>query len=93
MAAMSALIISRTSGGAEAAVSVLWAVCHRFRDRRAVEAAAACEGGLTKLLLLMQSGCSAAARQMASELLKIFRVNDKSCVAGYDSKTSHIMPF
>ncbi|CAD6250758.1 unnamed protein product [Miscanthus lutarioriparius] len=80
-------------GGAEAAVSVLWAVCHRFRDRRAVEAAAACEGGLTKLLLLMQSGCSAAARQMASELLKIFRVNDKSCVAGYDSKTSHIMPF
>ncbi|XP_066318601.1 U-box domain-containing protein 27-like [Miscanthus floridulus] len=80
-------------GGAEAAVSVLWAVCHRYRDRRAVEAAAACEGGLTKLLLLMQSGCSAAARQMASELLKIFRVNDKSCVAGYDSKTSHIMPF
>jgi hypothetical protein len=80
-------------GGAEAAVSVLWAVCHRYRDRRAVEAAAACEGGLTKLLLLMQSGCSAAARQMASELLKIFRVNGKSCVAGYDSKTSHIMPF
>ncbi|CAD6244520.1 unnamed protein product [Miscanthus lutarioriparius] len=80
-------------GGAEAAVSVLWAVCHRYRDRRAVEAAAACEGGLTKLLLLMQSGCSAARRQMASELLKIFRVNGKSCVAGYDSKTSHIMPF
>ena len=80
-------------GGAEAAVSVLWAVCHRYRDRRAVEAAAGCEGGLTKLLLLMQSGCSASARQMASELLKIFRVNGKSCVAGYDSKTSHIMPF
>jgi hypothetical protein len=79
--------------GAEAAVSVLWAVCHRYRDRRAVVAAAACESGLTKLLLLMQSGCSPAVRQMASELLKIFRVNGKSCVAGYDSKTSHIMPF
>ncbi|XP_062223149.1 U-box domain-containing protein 27-like [Phragmites australis] len=80
-------------GGAEAAVSVLWAVCHRYRDRRAVDAAAACEGGLTKLLLLMQSGCSPPARQMASELLKIFKVNAKSCLAGYDSKTTHIMPF
>jgi len=80
-------------GGAEAAVSVLWAVCHRYRDRRAVAAAAACEGGLARLLLLMQSGCSAAARQMASELLKIFKVNGKSCLGGYDSKTSHIMPF
>ncbi|KAJ1279430.1 hypothetical protein BS78_04G156000 [Paspalum vaginatum] len=81
------------TGGAEAAVSVLWAVCHRYRDRRAVEAAAACEGGLARLLLLMQSGCSAATRQMASELLKVFKVNGKSCLAGYDSKTGHIMPF
>uniref|UniRef100_A0A0E0K0T3 U-box domain-containing protein n=1 Tax=Oryza punctata TaxID=4537 RepID=A0A0E0K0T3_ORYPU len=80
-------------GGAEAAVSVLWAVCHRYKDRRAVEAAAASKGGLTKLLLLMQSGCSPAARQMASELLKMFKVNAKSCLAGYDSKTTHIMPF
>ncbi|CAD6260930.1 unnamed protein product [Miscanthus lutarioriparius] len=76
--------------GAEAAVAVLWAVCHRYRDRRA---AAAAEGGLTRLLLLMQSGCSPAARQMALELLKIYRVNAKSCLAGYDSKTTHIMPF
>ncbi|KAF0934069.1 hypothetical protein E2562_022745 [Oryza meyeriana var. granulata] len=80
-------------GGAEAAVAVLWAVCHRYKDRRAVDAAAASKGGLTKLLLLMQSGCSPAARQMASELLKMFKVNAKSCLAGYDSKTTHIMPF
>ncbi|KAF8693364.1 hypothetical protein HU200_038753 [Digitaria exilis] len=88
-------VVSRMmkGGGAEAAVSVLWAVCHRYRDRRAVAAAAACEGGLARLLLLMQSGCSPAARQMATELLKIFRVNGKSCLAGYESKTSHIMPF
>ncbi|OQU81548.1 U-box domain-containing protein 27 [Sorghum bicolor] len=79
--------------GAEAAVAVLWAVCHRYRDRRAADAAAAAEGGLTRLLLLMQSGCSPAARQMALELLKIYRVNAKSCLAGYDSKTTHIMPF
>lgn len=53
----------------------------------------AAEGGLTRLLLLMQSGCSPAARQMALELLKIYRVNTKSCLTGYDSKTTHIMPF
>jgi hypothetical protein len=80
-------------GGAEAAVWVLWAVCHRYRDRRAVDAAAGCEGGLTRLLLLMQSGCAPATRQRASELLKIFKVNAKSCLAGYESKTTHIMPF
>jgi hypothetical protein len=78
---------------AEAAVSVLWAVCHRYRDRRAVDAAAGCEGGLTRLLLLMQSGCAPATRQRASELLKVFKVNAKSCLAGYESKTTHIMPF
>jgi hypothetical protein len=80
-------------GGAEAGVSVLWAVCHKYRDRRAVDAAASSMGGLTRLLLLMQSGCSPAARQMASELLKMFKVNAKSCLAGYDSKNTHIMPF
>ncbi|XP_010931044.1 U-box domain-containing protein 27 [Elaeis guineensis] len=79
--------------GAEAAVAVLWMVCHYFGDRRAVDAVAAAEGGLTKILLLMQSGCSMATRQMAADLLKIFRVNSKSCLAGYDTKTTHIMPF
>ncbi|GJN27660.1 hypothetical protein PR202_gb15702 [Eleusine coracana subsp. coracana] len=79
--------------GNEAAVAVLWAVCHRYRDRRACDAAAAAEGGLTRLLLLMQSGCSPAARQMAMDLLKIYKVNAKSCLKGYDTKTTHIMPF
>lgn len=79
--------------GAEAAVAVLWAVCHKYRDRRAADAAASAEGGLTRLLLLLQSGLSPAARQMALELLKIYKVNAKSCLAGYDSKTTHIMPF
>ncbi|GJN02984.1 hypothetical protein PR202_ga20380 [Eleusine coracana subsp. coracana] len=79
--------------GNEAAVAVLWAVCHRYRDRRACDAAAAAEGGLTRLLLLMQSGCSPAARQMTMDLLKIYKVNAKSCLKGYDTKTTHIMPF
>ncbi|CAL9120163.1 U-box domain-containing protein 27-like [Musa acuminata AAA Group] len=79
--------------GAESAVAVLWSVCQAFRDRRAVEAVAAAEGGATKMLLLMQSGCSPAARQMAADLLKIYRVNSKSRLAGYDTKTTHITPF
>ncbi|RRT79938.1 hypothetical protein B296_00002673 [Ensete ventricosum] len=79
--------------GAEAAVAVLWSVCHAFRDRRAVQAVAATEGGATKLLLLMQSGCSPAAREMAADLLKIFRVSSNSFLAGYDTNTIHIAPF
>ncbi|RRT32324.1 hypothetical protein B296_00058035 [Ensete ventricosum] len=86
-------MVKAGKAGAEAAVAVLWRVCHRFRDRRAVEAVAATEGVVTKLLLLMQSGCSPAARQMAADLLKIFRVSSKSCITGYDTKTTHIMPF
>ncbi|KAG0451921.1 hypothetical protein HPP92_026216 [Vanilla planifolia] len=79
--------------GMESAVMVMWSVCHRFRDRRAVEAVAAANGGVTKILLLMQSNCSPSARQMAGDLLRFFRVNSKSCLSGYDTKTTHIMPF
>ncbi|PKA47014.1 U-box domain-containing protein 27 [Apostasia shenzhenica] len=79
--------------GTESAVVVLWSVCHLFRDRRAVEAVAEANGGVTKILLLMQSNCSPAVRQMSGDLLKIFRVNSKSCLAGYDTNTTHIMPF
>lgn len=78
--------------GTERAVVVLWSVCHLFRDRRAQEAVAECNG-LTKILLVMQSGCSAGVRQMCGDLVKIFRVNSKSCLSGYDTKTTHIMPF
>ncbi|XP_020573698.1 protein transport protein SEC31-like [Phalaenopsis equestris] len=54
--------------GMEAAVAVLWSVCHRFRDRRAVEAVAAENGGAMKILVLMQSNCSPAVRQMSGDL-------------------------
>lgn len=79
--------------GMEAAVTVLWSVCHLFRDQRAVEAVMEANGGVTKILLLMQSDCSPAVRHMSGDLLKVFRVNSKSCLAGYDTKTTHIMPF
>ncbi|KAG0486935.1 hypothetical protein HPP92_009030 [Vanilla planifolia] len=79
--------------GTESAVLVLWSVCHHFRNKRAVKAVASANGSMTKFLLLMQSNCSPSVRHMAGDLLKIFGVNSKSRLAGYDTKTTHIMPF
>lgn len=74
------------------AVTILWSVCYLFRDQRAQEAVAS-SNGMTKILLLMQSNCSPSVRQMSADLLKVFRVNSKSCLSSYDTKTTHIMPF
>ncbi|KAL5754038.1 hypothetical protein ACOSP7_022258 [Xanthoceras sorbifolium] len=83
----------KVSGAAtEHAVTILWSLCYLFRDQRAQEAVTS-GNGLTKILLLMQSNCSPAVRQMSADLLKIFRVNYKSCLSSYDTKTTHIMPF
>lgn len=84
--------------GREAAVVVLWAVCcggggGGGGDRRAREALAGASGGLAKILVLKQGDCSPAAGRMAGELLRIFRADSRSCLAGYDSKTIDIMPF
>ncbi|XP_028798298.1 U-box domain-containing protein 27-like [Neltuma alba] len=76
----------------EHAVMILWTVCYLFRDQKAQEVVAMANG-FTKFLLLMQSNCSPAVRQMSADLLKIFRVNSKSCLSCYDTKTTHIMPF
>ncbi|KAK9950057.1 hypothetical protein M0R45_005563 [Rubus argutus] len=46
-----------------------------------------------RYLLLMQSNCSPCVRQMSADLLKMFRVNSKSAISCYDTKTTHIMPF
>uniref|UniRef100_A0A7N0ZSQ7 U-box domain-containing protein n=1 Tax=Kalanchoe fedtschenkoi TaxID=63787 RepID=A0A7N0ZSQ7_KALFE len=89
-------ILSKTmkvsQAATEHAVTILWSVCYLFRDKNAQEAVAM-NNGLTKILLVMQSNCRAGVRQMAGDLLKIFRVNSKSCLWSYDTKTSHIMPF
>jgi hypothetical protein len=50
-------------------VAMLWAVCHWYQDRQAADVAVTAEGRLTRLLLLMQSECMPAARQMALKLL------------------------
>ncbi|PKA51693.1 U-box domain-containing protein 29 [Apostasia shenzhenica] len=82
--------------GREAALAVLWSVCCAGGgDRRARAAAAAARGCLAKILLVMQGECSPASRRMAGDLLRIFRTDGNSSVAaaGYDSKTTHIMPY
>ncbi|CAI0428355.1 unnamed protein product [Linum tenue] len=76
----------------EVAVTILWTVCYLFRDQKAADAVIR-SNGLTRILLLMQSNCSPAVRQMSTDLLRIFRVNSKSCLSSYDTKTTHIMPF
>ncbi|KAK9134547.1 hypothetical protein Syun_013877 [Stephania yunnanensis] len=76
----------------EHATVILWSVCYLFRDQKAQEVVCK-RNGLTKLLLLMQSDCSPSVRQMCTDLIKIFRVNSKSCLSSYDTKTTHIMPF
>ncbi|CAN0865406.1 U-box domain-containing protein 27 [Linum grandiflorum] len=76
----------------EVAVTILWSLCYLFRDQRAAEAVVR-SNGLTRILLLMQSNCSPAVRQMSTDMLRIFRVNSKSCLSSYDTKTTHIMPF
>eukprot|EP00268_Persea_americana_P001337 TRINITY_DN103_c3_g1_i1.p1 TRINITY_DN103_c3_g1~~TRINITY_DN103_c3_g1_i1.p1 ORF type:complete len:421 (-),score=42.34 TRINITY_DN103_c3_g1_i1:97-1293(-) len=76
----------------ERAVVVVWSLCCVFRDRRAEEAVAR-NGGLAKIVVLLQSDCSPAVKQMAADLVKIFRVNYKSCLLSYETETTHIMPF
>ncbi|OIW18174.1 hypothetical protein TanjilG_31294 [Lupinus angustifolius] len=85
-------VMKVSSIATENAVTTLWSVCYLFRDQKAQEAVTKANG-LTKILLLMQSNCSPSVRQMSSDLLKIFRVNSKSCLSCYDTKTTHIMPF
>lgn len=81
-----------SAAATESAVAVLWSLCYLFREEAAAEAVGR-SNGVTKILLIMQSNCSPAVKQMAGDLLKVFRVNSKSCLSSYDTKTTHIMPF
>ncbi|XP_023003068.1 U-box domain-containing protein 27-like [Cucurbita maxima] len=91
LAAIVQKVLKVSNTATEHAVTTLWSVCYLFRDEKAAEALTKANG-LTKILLLMQSNCSPPVRQMARDLLKIFRINSKSCLASYDTKTTHIMP-
>ncbi|KAM7513773.1 hypothetical protein LguiA_003356 [Lonicera macranthoides] len=85
-------LLKVSSVATEHAVTILWSLCCLFRNQIAQESVTK-SNGLAKFLLLMQSDCSPAVRQMAGDLLKIFRVNSKCCLSSYDTKTTHIMPF
>lgn len=85
-------VLKVSATATEHAVTILWSVCYLFRDRGAQEAVTKANG-LTKILLLMQTNCSPSVRQMSADLLKIFRLNSKSFISCYDTKTTHIMPF
>nr|XP_016454755.1 PREDICTED: U-box domain-containing protein 27-like [Nicotiana tabacum] len=88
-------VLKVSNEATEHAVTILWSLCCLFRDHKAQESVAK-SNGMAKILLLLQSNCSPAVRQMAADLLKVFRVNLKaaSCLStSYDTKTTHIMPF
>ncbi|KAJ0973335.1 hypothetical protein J5N97_021294 [Dioscorea zingiberensis] len=92
VAAVTRRMMKAGKEGAAAAIAVLWTLCHLHGERRAMEAAAA-NGVVTKILVLMQGDCSGVVKRMAGDLLRIFRVNSESWVAGYNTKTTHISPF
>ncbi|XP_023728390.2 U-box domain-containing protein 29 [Lactuca sativa] len=81
-----------STAATENGIVVIWNVCYLSRDRSAQEATIG-SNGLTKVLLVMQSNCSAIVRQMCKDLVKVFRVNSKSCLASYETRTTHITPY
>lgn len=76
----------------EHGVTVVWSVCYLFPDAKAKEVVAK-SNGVGKFLLLLQSNCSAMVKQMCADLVKVLRVYSKACLASYDTKTIHIMPY
>lgn len=81
-----------STAATEHAVTVLWSVSYLFKEEKALEAVTS-TNGVTKILLLLQSNCSPTVRRMLTDLLKVFKVNSRSCLSAYDTKTTHIMPF
>ncbi|KAL6492953.1 hypothetical protein OROGR_032712 [Orobanche gracilis] len=86
--------LMKCSGAAmEHGIAVLWSVCCLARDGEAQEKVATVDG-LTKVLLVMQSGCTASTRQMCVELVKVLRAKSrKSNLAPYETRTTHIRPY
>ncbi|KAK1311072.1 U-box domain-containing protein 28 [Acorus calamus] len=72
-------VLKGSAAATEHATVVLWSVCCLFWDKRARDAVAKGGNGSTKMLLLMQGSFSPAVREMAGDLLKIFRVSNPKC--------------
>ncbi|KAL1533484.1 U-box domain-containing protein 28-like [Salvia divinorum] len=86
--------LMKCSGAAtEHGIAVVWSVCCLARDELAQETVAGVNG-LTKVLVVMQSDCSASTRQMCRELVKVLRAkSSKSNLAPYETRTTHIAPY
>lgn len=80
-----------STAATEHAVTVLWSVCYLFKEKK-VQDAVIKTNGVTKILLLLQSNCSLTVRHMLTDLLKVLKVNSRSCLYT-ETKTTHIMPF
>ncbi|CAA0831638.1 U-box domain-containing protein 28 [Striga hermonthica] len=86
-------LVKFSGAATEHGVAVLWSVCCLARDAAAQERAASVNG-LTKVLLVMQSGCSSGTRQMCVELVKVLRAKGgRSNLAPYETRTTHIAPY
>ncbi|KAG6432537.1 hypothetical protein SASPL_104117 [Salvia splendens] len=83
-----------SAAATEHGIAVLWSVCCLARDESAQETAAEANG-LTKVLLVMQSGCSSSTSMMCRELVKVLRAKSgKSNLAPYyQTRTTHIAPY
>ncbi|CAE5967757.1 unnamed protein product [Arabidopsis arenosa] len=79
----------------EHAVTILWCLCYVFREDKTAEETVERSNGVTKLLVVIQSNCSAMVRQMAKDLIKVLKINSSasSALSAYETKTTHIMPF
>ncbi|CAL9221377.1 unnamed protein product [Arabidopsis halleri] len=79
----------------EYAVTILWCLCYVFREDKMAEETVERSNGVTKLLVVIQSNCSAMVRQMAKDLIKVLKINSSasSVLSAYETKTTHIMPF
>ncbi|KAG2242273.1 hypothetical protein Bca52824_095887 [Brassica carinata] len=83
-----------STAATEHAVTILWCLCHVFREDKTVEETVERSNGVTKLLVVIQSSCSPMVRQMAKDLIKVLKVKSSaSALAAYETKTTHIMPF
>ncbi|GLU07037.1 hypothetical protein SLE2022_240160 [Rubroshorea leprosula] len=85
------LKVSKTA--AEDGVTVLWSMCCTYKDERVKEALVKSDA-VAKLLLVMQrEGEEGVVRRRCADLIKAVMAGCKGeYLAGYQTKTTHIMP-
>ncbi|KAL3735515.1 hypothetical protein ACJRO7_024612 [Eucalyptus globulus] len=85
-------LMKASRAATEDAVAVLWSVCCVCGDARVKERVAR-SGGMTKVLLVMQSEEDAGVKKMCSDLMKALRSGCETVDSGmvsYETRTTHI---